>query len=317
MKRCTLTCRLLALVLLFALAATAAWAEILPDTEMSGCFPVLQEGGYDPLHPVPFGEEYRADQKGELEIWFGRINVCDGFIVRCNGETMLIDGGDFNHGRETMHFLEQLGVTGVDYIFNTHHHSDHLGMQVYLMNHGFTAREFLTPYERNYPVADQRKAEQAADEHGILYHVIKDGDEMYLGGENGARICFYRWAGSTNPNYSSVMCRITYGDRSIMMMADVISKAQQALAVERPDIPWDSDIMKAGHHGYTEQEKALLDMISPELVVISSSPLSAKRTVNQLKRLKYPYMITNQGTIYIHTDGGENWYYIQDKSYRK
>lgn len=306
-----------ALLLILSLCLPAA-ADVLPETHLTGCFPVLQGDDFDPLYPVPFGERFRERQReNELEIWFGRISVCDGFIVRCNGETMLIDGGDFNHGRETMAFLSKLGVTGVDYIFNTHHHDDHLGMQIYLMNHDFTAKEFLTPYERDYNIPDQRKAEAAADAHGIAYHVIRDGDEMTLGGENGARICFYRWGGSTDPNFSSVFCRITLGERSVILMADVISKAQQQLAIERPEIPWKSDIMKAGHHGYTPQDTQLMKMIDPELVVVTNSPLGGKKTIDQMKRLGIPTLITNRGTVYVHTDGGEHWYYMQDKSYRK
>ena len=299
-------------ILLALLCAVPALGEaVLREEKLSGVFPVARDDGYDPAYPVPFNID---EPRPELEIWAGRVTVCDCFIVRCGGETMLIDGGDFNHGRQTYAFLDALGVTGVDYIFNTHHHDDHLEMEVYLMNHGFTAREFLTPYERNYPVLKQRNAEEAADKNGILYHTIYDGDEMDLG---PAHIQFFRWMGHTNPNYTSMMCRITLGERSIFMLADVISKAQQALIVERPEIPWKSDIVKAGHHGYTTQEVGLMNMIGPELCIVTNSPLGGKKTIDQMKRLNIPTLITNQGTIYLHTNGGEHWYYMQDKSYRK
>ena len=295
----------------------ASRAAVLPEQELSGCYPVIQNDSYDPRYPVPFPESGIDQPKDMLEIWFGRLSVCDGFIVRCNGETMLIDGSDFDHGRFTLLFLEALGITGVDYIFNTHHHADHLGMQVYLMNHGFKAREFLTPYDRDYPVTLQLQAQEAVDSNGIIYHTIHDGDEIRLGGENGALLQFFRWAGSTNANFASMMCKITYGNRSVFLMADVISKAQQALAVERPDIPWKSDIMKVGHHGYTPQETALLKMIDPEICVITNSYMGGIKTRQQLERMHIPFLITNQGTIYMHTDGGENWFCLQDKSHQK
>lgn len=308
---------LLCLLLLTAWIAEGQ-AQVLPEDRLASCLPIVVGDDYDPSAPVPLAPAFQDRQpQGELEIWFGRISVCDGFILRCNGETMLIDGGDFQHGQSALAFLNSLGVTGVDYIFNTHHHDDHLAMQVFLMNHGFTAREFLTPYERNYPVADQRKAEKAADDNGIAYHVIKDGDTLYLGGENGALLQFFRWGGSTNANYASVMCKVTFGERTAFLMADVIGKAQKALAEERADIPWKADILKAGHHGYTLQDPALLERIAPEICVVTNSRMGGKTTIDQMEKLGIPTLITNLGTAYFHTDGGENWYYMQDKSYLK
>jgi len=304
------------LSLLILCLALSGQAAVLPEEKYTTCYPIIKGNAFDEHAPVPFSEAFKDDQpQGELEIWFGRISVCDGFIVRCNGESMLIDGGTFSHGAATKALLEKLSITGVDYIFNTHHHDDHLEMQVYLMSHGFKAKEFLTPYPRGYNVAAQRKAEQAADAAGIAYHVIKDGDEMRLGGENGALVQFFRWTGVSEPNYNSVMCKITLGQRSVFLMADVISFAQQSLVSERPDIPWKSDILKAGHHGYTTQDPTLMQWIDPEICIVTNSLLGGKATLDQMKRLSIPAFSTNQGAIYCHTDGGENWYYLQDKTH--
>lgn len=262
--------------------------------------------------PAPFTE--RTD--GLLELWFCRVSVCDAFFVRCNGETMMIDGGTFNTGKAALKVIDQLGLTGVDYLFNTHHDDDHLEMQKFLLQHDFTAKVFLTPYERNYPVARQREMEKIVDAVGVEYRTIHDGDSMMLGGENGAKVQFFRWGGSTNPNFSSVMCKITFGERSVFMMADVISAAQDALAEERlTDIPWKADILKAGHHGYTRQNTALVQAIDPELCIVTNSKLGGEATISQMDKLGIPVILTNLGTIYLHTDGGENWYFSQDKSY--
>lgn len=313
------------LTALLLLLPPCARAQVIFD-ENAPVFPTrLEDGSFDPAAPAPFfipalapGGQKKTDARrddGLFEIWFGRVNVCDAFILRCNGETMLVDGGTFSTGKAMKYFLDSLGVRGVDYVFNTHHHDDHLGMQKYLLSHGFYAGEFLTPYERNYPVADQREMERVVDDARIPYHVVHDGDTMRLGGPNGALLQFFRWSGSTNANYASVMCRITYKERSIFLMADVIAKAQKQLAVERSDIPWKSDILKAGHHGYSKQESALLRMIDPAFCVITNSRLGGDATYSQMQKLNIPVALTTQGAIYLHTDGGEDWHYTQDKSY--
>lgn len=239
--------RLLLLALALTLLVGAAQADVRFDETLSA-FPVQAEDGtWADNGPVPFDSDEEKD--GMLEIWFGRVNVCDCFIVRVNGETMMIDGGTQLTRKASLHFLEKLHITGVDYMFNTHHHDDHLQMQEFLLRYkGFKAGTFLTPYPRDYNVPLQKKMQATVDKLGIPYQTVKHGDSFMLGGENGALVQFFRWMGSTNANYSSMMCKITYGERSVFLMADVTGKAQKCLAEESlHDIPWDADIYKLGH----------------------------------------------------------------------
>lgn len=310
-------CRLICLFLMAMLLCTGACAEVRYDETLSA-FPVaLEGGGWADLGPIPFTEEDQGE--GMLEIWFGRVSVCDCFIVRCNGETMMIDGGMVLHRAGTLLLLEKLGITGVDYLFNTHHHDDHLEMQEYLLRkQGFNAGVFMTPYERDHNVVLQKKMQATVDAREIPFRTLHHGDSMMLGGENGARVEFFRWMGSTDANYSSMMCKITYKERSVFLMADVTGLAQKTLAEEQLDtIPWDADIFKVGHHGYSRQDATLLDAISPDLCVITNSKAGAEKCVKQLDKEGLTWRNTPTGTIYARTDGGEEWVYTQDKSHLK
>ena len=111
-----------------------------------------------------------------------------------------------------------------------------------------------------------------------------------------------------------MFCKITYKGSSVLLMADVIGTAQQELAKTRPDIPWKSDILKAGHHGYTQQDPDLLTMISPELCVIPNSRTGADACVRQMIRQNIPWLVTNGGTIYLVTEGGAEWRYSVDRA---
>ena len=301
---------LILICLLNAAGAEELGVHVRPDQYLKSCFPTLEE-----LGPVPPKFDKPADT-GELEIWFGRICCCDGFVLRCGGETMMIDGGDRTNGGATKRFLRLLGVRHVNYLFNTHHHDDHLAMQMRLLERGeLTADVFLTPYERDYPVDAQRYAQDVVDMRGVEYRTMCDGNTILLGGPGGARITFYRWLGNRNPNYSSMMCRVVYGERSMFFLADVCGEAQAALALTRRDIPWKSDILKVGHHGYTAQNKDLLHLLSPELAIVPNSPPGAIDTISQMERERIPCLLTSFGTIYLHTDGGPLWHVFQDKYY--
>ena len=292
----------LALVLVLVLSVPVS-ADVIKDDTLS-VYPV--EGGAENA-PLSF-EDPDVFEEGKLEIWFGKVNVCDAMVIRCNGETMMIDGGNKMNREATRAFLKALGVHHVNYLFNTHHHEDHLEAQILLVSTGeLTADTFLTPYERGYRAKLQQQIEKAVDAKGIEYRTLHDGDTLKLGGEDGALFQFYRWNGSTNPNYSSMFCKVTYHDRSILLLADVTGLAQEVLVAERTDIDWKSDIMKAGHHGYSKQDSNLMQLIQPEFCVITNSYVA--KAINQMESLGIPYTLTANGPVYFWTDGGENWYY--------
>lgn len=303
--------RILLCLLVFLVCFTSVvYADIVRNPEMS-VYPQSDQVQSLYKHaPRPLDI---SEQDDLLEIWFGKVSVCDCIAVRCHGQTMLIDGGNRNNGAATMAFMSALSFTHADYLFNTHHHDDHLEMQEALLRRGLlTADVFLTPYPQGYNVEAQKQMEATVLAHNVEYRQIFDGDVLYLGGETGARIEFHRWLGSTNANFSSVFAKITYGERSIWLMADVISAAQKAIAEERTDIVWKADLLKAGHHGYTVQDEKLLRLIDPEFTIITSSRASAKKTIDQMNTKHIPWLVTNAGTIYMWTDGGPNWYWNQD-----
>ncbi len=291
------------LLLLFSLSARALVTrddtmKPLPDAD-------------DPAAPQPFSDPTPQDR---LEIWFGRVGVCDAFVIRCNGETMMVDGGNMFYVRHANLFINTIGLTAVDYLFNTHHHDDHIeAMESLVRRDLIKAKVFLTPYPRGFNNSYQKKMEATVDKKGIEYRQLSDGDTLYLGGEDGALFQFFRWDGSTDPNASSMFCKITYKGSSALLMADVIGIAQKTLAATRPDIPWKSDILKAGHHGYTPQDPALLAMISPELCVIPNSRAGADACVRQMISSGIPWLVTNGGTIYAVTEGGADWRFSVDR----
>ena len=301
MKKC---CLLAALLLLLSISAQAA---VVRDDSL----PPLPDAS-NPAAPQVFSDTTPQDK---LEIWFGRVSVCDAIVIRCNGETMMIDGGNLGHVRHANLFLDTIGFSQADYLFSTHHHDDHIEAMESLVRRGLLkGKVYLTPYPRDYNVATHKKMQATVDSAGIEYRQLFDGDTLYLGGEeNGALFQFFRWDGSTDPNYSSMFCKVTYKGSTILLMADVIGVAQQELARTRQDIPWDADVMKAGHHGYTPQEPALLDMITPELVVIPNSRTGADACVQQMIQRNIPWLVTNGGTIYLVTEGGADWRFSVDR----
>ncbi len=76
------------------------------------------------------------------------INVQQGdatLIVGPNGTTLLIDGGDTDHGKnDIVPYLQGLGITNsIDYMVNTHRHADHLGGLDEVIHAGYDVKKSI------------------------------------------------------------------------------------------------------------------------------------------------------------------------------
>ena len=64
---------------------------------------------------------------GELHVWFLDVGQADSSLLVCDGQAMLIDGGNVDDASYVVSSLEQYGVTSLDYVINTHCDEDHVG----------------------------------------------------------------------------------------------------------------------------------------------------------------------------------------------
>lgn len=65
---------------------------------------------------------------GKLQIHFMDVGQGDGAIlVSPLGETVLFDGGRSNKCDLPVSYLQQLGISNIDYLFVSHYHADHIG----------------------------------------------------------------------------------------------------------------------------------------------------------------------------------------------
>ena len=53
---------------------------------------------------------------GELHVWFLDVGQADSSLLVCDGQAMLIDGGNVDDASYVVASLEQYGVTSLDYV---------------------------------------------------------------------------------------------------------------------------------------------------------------------------------------------------------
>lgn len=82
-------------------------------------------------YPVPEASEenveYEDISESSFEIHFFDVGEGDSTLVECDGDIMLIDGGTPSCSQFLYSYLEQHGISYLDYIVCTHAHEDHVG----------------------------------------------------------------------------------------------------------------------------------------------------------------------------------------------
>ena len=290
---------ILCLILILVLGAAPACADVYIDQE--------KPEGWEDQYLLRIYALYSLD--------------CDAYVLECDGETMILDGG--KNASYLTEFLAEHGISHVDMIFNSHPHDDHIDAVYNAIRNGkLTTDAFYSPFRENYSDASdtfQKRTVRLLTEKGITYRQIFNGDEFQLG---GARIKAYHYDGQTKkPNGGSMMIndmsgifRISFGNTSILFTADIGGTIQQMLAQDYGKEELKSDIMTAPHHGKNAMNGELLQTVSPKLTIITGKVSRVKDCQNQMEQNNVAWKVTSWGNITLETDG-KDWYVNQEDKF--
>lgn len=238
-----------------------------------------------------------------LEVQFLDIGVGDSIYLSCGGETMLIDGGVADDGKRIKEYLERQGLKGVDYMLNTHWHDDHINGLTRLLELGFTAKTGIAPYAPD----KQKQARfvafyKALRDQGGGYRVALDRGSMTLG---KAKLQFFRRTDRTAQrigNEGSLVIRVQYGERTLLLPADIGGSTQRMLATSHGSA-LKADIVKSAHHGIAQFVSEWMESVDPQLIVCTGRRSKAGGLIKQMERLKLPVLFAPEGVVRLMTDG--------------
>ena len=109
---------------LAALAVAAALALGLAACDVSGVVP----GGSADVIPNPAASASTVDSvNAPFEMHFIDVGQALSVLIECDGQFMLYDGGNVDDGSLVVSYLQNQGVEGLEYVFCSHAHEDHVG----------------------------------------------------------------------------------------------------------------------------------------------------------------------------------------------
>lgn len=219
------------------------------------------------LHPF---SSRQAD--AQLRIDFLDVGQGDSALVTMpDGTTLLVDGGGspFDASRrigETVvsEYLWWRGLGEVDYVLATHADADHIdGLNDVLRN--FHVRSALVA---RMPANDAEYSKFAATlaTTNTPAQTVQAGDTIYFGDVEVSVL--WPAAGELSTNNDSLVLRIKYGERSILLTGDIEKQAERSLLASHANLK--ADVVKVPHHGSkTSSTEAFVRATQPAFAIVS------------------------------------------------
>lgn len=244
-------------------------------------------------------------QSYPFEVHYIDVGQADAALVVCEGEAMMIDGGNVDDSSLIAAYLRRENIDKLKYVVCTHAHEDHVG--------GLSAALATVPAECVYAPdtgADTKaykNFKRKVKEQGLTLRKPEIGESVMLG---SADIDFLGPVNESKDdlNNTSVMLKITYGNTSFLFTGDAEREEEEDVLSQGAYLK--STVLKVGHHGSSSSTSyPFLRAVMPLYAVISCEKGNSyghphKETISKLSDAGVDiYRTDESGTVIMLSDG--------------
>lgn len=202
-----------------------------------------------------------------LQVHFIDVGQADCALLDCNGQYMLIDGGNVEDGQLVVSYLMDQGVETLEYVVCSHTHEDHVGGLPSVLA-VFPTNNVLSP-TTTYSSGCFDDFMHYADQQDLTVQIPRPGDSFGLG---TARITVFGPTQSyAETNDTSIILKVEFGQTSFLFTGDMeVAAENDMLDYWSGRESLHADVLKVGHHGSdTSTGYRFLYEVSPTYGVIS------------------------------------------------
>ena len=266
----------------------ATVAPVAPDAPAATDDPGTSAG------PLPAGEG--------MTLTVLEVGKADCLVLQCDGESMIIDGGNEGDEDYILEHLEDMGIEGFRYLVNTHPHEDHLGSLDAVVLAYPVEQAYLSP--REHTTKSYENLLGALEEKNVPTSVPSPGDTFALGGAQITVLSPDPDADYDEINDWSLVLLAEYGDVRYLLMGDAETPVETDLLESGADLS--ADVLKVGHHGSsTSSKRDFLQAVSPDYAVITcdEEDMPDDSVVEFLQALGAKVYGTVYGQVVLTSDG--------------
>lgn len=237
-----------------------------------------------------------------LEVDFIDVGQADSILVMNKNESMLIDAGNNENGKDVVEFIKNKGITKINYLIGTHPHADHIGGLDDVINSDLEIENVFMPKIQT----NTRTFEDVLDalkNKNLKVTEPKKGDNFKIGDSN-CEVMTDSILNNENLNLSSIVIKLDYGEKSFLFMGD--SETENEKTINWPKV----DVLKVGHHGSnTSTSQNFINQVKPEYAIImagkdNSYGLPKQKILDRLNKIGAQIYRTDElGTITVICDG--------------
>lgn len=205
---------------------------------------------------------------GELILTMIDVGQADSFLFEQGGETVLIDCGTRSTGKDVLEYLNEHGITKIDYVFGTHPHDDHMGGMYDVITNVEVGTVIIPEVEAGTITANwYMKLMNELNTGSYEVQYPKVGNVYYFGDAEIEVIGQLTDVKDNTNNYSTVM-KVSFGEMDIIMTGDAETEVEREILQSGKDIS--AEILKLGHHGSdTSTSNEFLDAVNPTYALVS------------------------------------------------
>lgn len=199
------------------------------------------------------------------EITVLKVGKADAILLQSAGHTILIDAGEEEDAREILSFLQKRHIEALDALIVTHFDKDHVGGADGVLGGIPVARAFDPAYETD--AKQYREYTQALETAGVSRVRVAQPLTLTFGALTLTLLPAPTPAEGDNDN--SLIISADDGLHTFLFAADAEEARIAALLTQGVGA---HDVLKMPHHGRMKENlDALLDVIEPEIAVITDS----------------------------------------------
>ena len=277
---------------------------------------------------------------GKVEVDNMRIHFIDTqvsgdcILIQYNNKNILVDSNEAECSDKIIKYLKNLGVSNLDYIIATHHHSDHSGAFPAIIQEFSTdgcVAYHRTPDWSKMPAIETQwdtkgchdRFINACNLKGISIKTPTENERIVLSSDT--YIEFYNTTNTDYNNYNnlSICILVVHKNKKYFLSGDIYIEGQAKLASSLSKV----DIYKSQHHDYDEKmNDTYFNKLNPTECVMTLFTIHGDERPKSLSgRCQYnniPYYYTH-GTLILESDGTNytlstsNNYLYKDKWWNK